>query len=242
MKLILAAISVVLFIGYRYHHFSGIRSIDQTAISLNSSSDPTRASKSSKDKTEDPQNPSSKIIESSDDKTKDLQNPSSKIIESSVDKMKDPQNALSKSIESSVDKTKDLLDASSKSVESSKDKTNDPQNASLKFLRDEVKSHVSIVPGAGYILDTVFDSLDEVSELHSEEANELVAGTVEELRNAIKDEPFDVTSAHKVLIVLATRGIQLNTLASRASGDLQKQFLNKVVTTLKRRAGEASKL
>jgi len=141
-----------------------------------------------------------------------------------------------------VDKTKDLLDASSKSVESSKDKTNDPQNASLKSLRDEVKSHVSIVPGAGYILDTVFDSLDEVSELHSEEANELVAGTVEELRNAIKDEPFDVTSAHKVLIVLATRGIQLNTLASRASGDLQKQFLNKVVTTLKRRAGEASKL
>ena len=66
------------------------------------------------------------------------------------------------------------------------DKTKDPQNASLKFLHDEIKSHVSIVPGAGHILDTVFDSLDEVSELHSEEANELVAGTAEELRNAMK--------------------------------------------------------
>ncbi|KAF8333624.1 uncharacterized protein EI90DRAFT_3121971 [Cantharellus anzutake] len=118
-------------------------------------------------------------------------------------------------------------------ISPSHDKTKD---AALSHLRSVAKAYVAIVPGAGYIINIAFDSLEEVSELYRDEANNIVLEAAEEMRKLLKGAPLDVTTAHKVLRIFQKRGDQLSALASKAGGDFLEPFIERGVNGAQEKA------
>lgn len=94
-------------------------------------------------------------------------------------------------------------------------------NEVISFLRSVSKSYLGVVPGASTYIDTTFDTLGELQEIHGEETNKILTETYNELQAILKDAKSgaDLETAKKVWEVLGTRVMQLQELSKKAGSD-----------------------
>lgn len=117
------------------------------------------------------------------------------------------------------------------SVKSAKDRllqqAPESPNQAIEYLRSVSKSYIAIIPGAGYYVDSTFDTIDELSKTHGDEVNEIVKGAIDDLKAIGKKGGADIETASKVLDVLRRRGEQLAKLAAQAGEDVLGPILEK---------------
>ena len=77
-----------------------------------------------------------------------------------------------------------------------------PPSEVLWFLRRAVKSYVAF-PGSNFIVDQVFDAVDDKVDAHADEANALIATAYTEIRNLVEQDG----KQHAVLILGVLRNL-----------------------------------
>lgn len=78
-------------------------------------------------------------------------------------------------------------------------------NEAIQYLRNISKTYVAIIPGAGKYVDKTFDELDELSQSHGQEVQEIVSKAASEVQETI--EVRSGFSLEGFLIPLETRVI-----------------------------------
>ena len=91
-------------------------------------------------------------------------------------------------------------------------------NAAIEFLRKTAKSYVGIIPGASPLVDSVFDTLDEVHDKHREEVDQIVSKGYDEVQEAIKDGEgtTSLQTGMKVMGVVKKIGTELTKVGKKA--------------------------
>jgi hypothetical protein len=90
----------------------------------------------------------------------------------------------------------------------------------LAYLRKAAKSYVAIVPGAGFFVDSAFDSVDEVFDAHQEEANAITQRAYDEVRAITRQNDDSLETAVKVTDVLKKYLVDLHGLGMKAGGSV----------------------
>lgn len=91
-------------------------------------------------------------------------------------------------------------------------------NVAIEYLRKTTKAYVGFLPGASPVVDTVFDTLDEVHDKHREEVDKIVAEGYDELQGVIResDGAPNLLTGTRVLGVIKKIGVALAGVGRRA--------------------------
>jgi len=89
-------------------------------------------------------------------------------------------------------------------------------NQALNYLRQGVKTYVAYIPGSGFVVDKLFDHVDQVVDEHAEEANEIVGRAIWEITQIVSQGH----SALEILAVCKRLGQDLGSLGGKASKPL----------------------
>ncbi|KAF8070319.1 hypothetical protein FPV67DRAFT_1779711 [Lyophyllum atratum] len=93
-----------------------------------------------------------------------------------------------------------------------------------EYLRKISKAYVAGIPGAEILVDSAFDSLEEVAEANSEEANAMANKTLEEIQRIVDNNKEGPQAALELMAVLRQRLGELQAYGTRVRAPL----LNKV--------------
>lgn len=92
----------------------------------------------------------------------------------------------------------------------------------LSSLRQAAKSYVAIIPFAGIFVDKAFDSIDEVVDAHSDEAQAIAAKTYEDLQAVIEghDDKAGAQTALKILAILRRDAKEITAVGLKVGGSV----------------------
>lgn len=93
-----------------------------------------------------------------------------------------------------------------------------PSNVAIEYLRKTAKSYVGVIPGTAPLVDSVFDTLDEVHEKHREEVDQIVSEGYKEVQDVIKDSEgtSNLQTGVRVLGVVKKMGTELAKVGKKA--------------------------
>jgi len=117
-------------------------------------------------------------------------------------------------------------------------------NQALTHLRNTAKSYAAPIPGAGILVDGVFDAIEPIVHAHAEEAASIVSAAYQEVRAVIQAQggAKDAQTAVLVLDVVRRRIGDLQVVGGKAGGDALRPILEKFPNAQERLAGGLEEL
>ncbi|KAJ4000585.1 hypothetical protein F5050DRAFT_400607 [Lentinula boryana] len=103
-------------------------------------------------------------------------------------------------------------------------------NEALNYLRQLVKSYVAVVPGSGFAVDKLFDSVGEVIEEHHKEASEILAKAQAEVEGIVKqkDQLTNTELAARIMAVIGKHMNEIGKLGAKAGGPLFQPVIDRL--------------
>ncbi|KAJ3733717.1 hypothetical protein DFJ43DRAFT_1152898 [Lentinula guzmanii] len=101
-------------------------------------------------------------------------------------------------------------------------------NEALNYLRQLVKSYVAVVPGSGFAVDKLFDSVGEIIEEHHKEASEILANAQAEVEGIVKqkDQLTNTELAARIMAVVGKHMNEIGKLGAKAGGPVLQPVID----------------
>lgn len=97
----------------------------------------------------------------------------------------------------------------------------------IDYFHGVVMSYGPLIPGASAIIDPMFDTLDELKRTHCDEAEKIIQGLYDEVKDTVTKGGFDLDTGEKVLEILKRRAAEVEELGANAGTDFVKTILDK---------------
>jgi hypothetical protein len=101
----------------------------------------------------------------------------------------------------------------------------------IEALKNISKSFVAVIPGTSYLIDVMFDRLDESIDVHSEEVNAIAVGALDEINSVIGETGSsgyrDSKTALKVFDILKRTIGKLSDVSLRVGGHALEPLMDK---------------
>ncbi|KAJ3749200.1 hypothetical protein DFH05DRAFT_1520817 [Lentinula detonsa] len=103
-------------------------------------------------------------------------------------------------------------------------------NEALNYLRQLAKSYVAVVPGSGFAVDKLFDSVGEIVEEHQKEASEILANAQAEVEGILKqkDQLTNTELAARIMAVVGKHLNEIGKLGAKAGGPLLQPVIDRL--------------
>ncbi|KAJ3786326.1 hypothetical protein GGU10DRAFT_174974 [Lentinula aff. detonsa] len=103
-------------------------------------------------------------------------------------------------------------------------------NEALNYLRQLVKSYVAVVPGSGFAVDKLFDSVGEIIEEHQKEASEILANAQAEVEGIVKqkDQLTNTELAARIMAVVGKHMNEIGKLGAKAGGPVLQPVIDRL--------------
>ncbi|KAJ3984440.1 hypothetical protein F5890DRAFT_1554081 [Lentinula detonsa] len=103
-------------------------------------------------------------------------------------------------------------------------------NEDLNYLRQLVKFYVAVVPGSGFAVDRLFDTVGEIIEEHQKEASEILANALSEVEGILKqkDQLTNTELAARIMAVVGKHLNEIGKLGAKAGGPLLQPVIDRL--------------
>lgn len=102
-----------------------------------------------------------------------------------------------------------------------------PSNKAISYLRGVAKSYVAIIPGASGYVDSAFDALEDLHNLHREDIDTIIWGAYNDIRGVVEANKSSSSSAWAILMILRNRAAELGKVLNNISSDAAAPILKR---------------